>query len=285
MAVIGALIISYNPDIEKLIKNISAIESQVNKTIVVDNGSSNQEYVLSLMDSRETVEVVCCEENEGIAAALNKGMQHFWNTGFDWVLTLDQDSTCPPNLITVLSNHVDNPELGIACPDINYGNGKWVSKFGNKPIYIQACMTSASLTRVEAWHNVNGYDESYFIDFVDNDFCMKLRLHGYKVLRDFNAVLQHQLGNTKDIILFGKHIKYSEHSPLRTYYMVRNNAFFIRKYRANLNVFRELMRLVYIICNVLCFSQDRISHIRSIKKAFLDYSHFRMGKYTGNICR
>ena len=38
---IGALIVTFNPDLDVLLRNIQAIRQQVNRVLIVDNGSKN----------------------------------------------------------------------------------------------------------------------------------------------------------------------------------------------------------------------------------------------------
>ena len=39
-----AIIVTYNPDVERLEENIKAIATQVDKVVIVDNGSDDQEF-------------------------------------------------------------------------------------------------------------------------------------------------------------------------------------------------------------------------------------------------
>ena len=62
-------IILYNPDLSRLRENISAILPQVDKVVLVENGSSDITYLKELED--EKIELIVNEENMGIAYALN----------------------------------------------------------------------------------------------------------------------------------------------------------------------------------------------------------------------
>ena len=68
---ICAGIVTYNPDIELLIKNINAISDQVNKVIIVDNGSINWNNWSNRILSKN-VEIIRNRNNDGIAKALNQ---------------------------------------------------------------------------------------------------------------------------------------------------------------------------------------------------------------------
>lgn len=55
--------------------------------------------------------------------------------------------------------------------------------------FIDFCITSASCTNLAVWKEVGGFDERLFIDLVDNEFCKRLIVSGYKILRLNNLVL------------------------------------------------------------------------------------------------
>lgn len=283
---IAALIITYNPEIDRLEQNIASIKSQVEEVLLVDNGSKNVERIKSIIGDLFSVSCLFLPSNCGIAAALNVGMDNLMLRGYNWVLTLDQDSIAPPNMISSFSRYLDHGKVGIIAPAINYSDDpddKIVLQDTIEETY--ACMTSASLTKVEAWAKVGGFDVSFFIDFVDNDFCKRLKLNGYSILIDKSVELRHQLGNTRIIdTKFFRH-KFAEHSALRTYYMVRNNLFFIKKYRRSLNVCKEYMKLLYIIVNILLFSHQRMTHIKYIGKGWHDYMNNVMGEYKTQDCQ
>jgi GT2 family glycosyltransferase len=60
--------------------------------------------------------------------------------------------------------------------------------------YVDFCITSASCTNLNAWKNVGGFDEWLFIDLVDNDFCKRIIVSGYKILRINSLVLDQEFG-------------------------------------------------------------------------------------------
>lgn len=261
---VGALIITYNPDINLLKNNINSIFSQVNKIIIVDNASKN----IGIIESEfgELVNVIKNQSNYGIAKALNIGMENFKFLGYKWVLTLDQDSVCPDNLMAEFKNKMADERVGIICPDVYYVGKQNTNQVNNRErfIKIDACMTSASLTRIDAWEFSGKFNDFYFIDFVDNDFCMKLKLNGYIIFRANKVLIHHCLGEAKVVKIFNKKYVKFLHSPFRTFYMVRNNILFIKQYKENLNVMKEIIKLLYIVMNILLFSDYRYRHIKNI---------------------
>ena len=62
-------IILYNPDVPRLQDNISSIKPQVDKVVLIENGSTYIGYLKEFED--EKIEVIVNDENMGIAYALN----------------------------------------------------------------------------------------------------------------------------------------------------------------------------------------------------------------------
>ena len=125
---ICAGIVSYNPCKERLMDNIKSIISQVAYVIIVDNGSANYtQFSAQLSVLGDKIIIIRNTDNKGIACALNQIMEQGEILGATWVLTLDQDSICPTNLIQEYEKHsqflsslnVKNENVGIICPIIH----------------------------------------------------------------------------------------------------------------------------------------------------------------------
>ena len=273
-------IVSYQPDLARLEENLKHIAHQVSKVYIVDNLSSRIDRIQELTTAAGNAELIRNDHNNGIAKALNQMCAKAIEDGYSWILTLDQDTVVPDNLMETLIRHTDDLQIGIVCPGVIY-EGQSMETSGTEQVeYVYACMTSASLTRLEAWKKTGGFREDYFIDFVDNEFCMKLSLNGYKVLRDNTCRMSHQLGETgvkKILGLFP--YRYARHSPKRVYYMARNNAAFIREYKENLPVPKEKLKLIYVLWNEWLAAENRHETWKCIWQGLKDAKEGKMGEY------
>ncbi len=276
--IVGAVIVSYNPDVTVLQQNINAIVNQVNKIVVVDNGSKRISEIEKIILSNNKVHIIKNDRNKGIACALNQGMQYFYDQFYEWVLTLDQDSIMPAHIIESLSRYIGN-QVGIICPQVNYLGWDQSPKLENSYSQIDACMTSGSLTSIKAWHTVHGFDEELFIDYVDNDFCKKLELNRYQIIRDNSTCFDHALGDSKYIILFGKKILYSKHSPQRSYYIIRNILIFNKRYKKHLNYCHESLKAIFLFLNSLFFCPPRLKTLKYLTEGIIDYHLGVCGPY------
>lgn len=70
----AAGIVSYNPDIKRFKENIDSILSQVDKLIIIENGSRESDKIIKIIKSYDEncVKLVVNSKNMGIARALNQ---------------------------------------------------------------------------------------------------------------------------------------------------------------------------------------------------------------------
>ena len=283
-------IVLYNPDPRRLLLSLNSIVQQVEHVILIDNASDNVDGVSSLLSKYQNVSLIKNEENLGIAAALNQICKTAYNSGANWVLTLDQDTVCPSDIISELATHCDDNSIGIICPAVNYeglninkNNGGEVTinknNGGEVTTSVGACMTSGSLTNLKAWNKVGGFREDYFIDFVDNEFCMKLHISNFNIIRVNGCIMNHQLGVACEKRVLGVFKrKVCIHSPWRFYYMTRNNLIFIWQYKSRLNIIKEYLKLGSILWNGVFYADEKEETCRYIKKGITDARQHRMGK-------
>lgn len=270
-------IVVYNPDIHKLRKTIIAIINQVKEVVLIDNGSPNF-AVWSDIIKNEFPEIIILinKHNMGIAKALNQLCAFTYEKGFQWCFTLDQDSECSSNMIVELKKLCDE-KIGIVSPNIIYKNNEHCNKkYSEKIINKKWVITSASLTNLNAWMDVGGFDELLFIDCVDRDFCYRIRQKGYIVVVNNEAELLHELGNLTCKNIFGRTIYVTNHPSVRVYYMVRNTIYLDKKFGTRIAV----TKITKIIIKVLLYESDKLNKLRSIIKGIRD--GIKIGKI--NFC-
>ena len=265
-------IVTFNPDIERLKENIEAIRSQVNRIVIIDNASKNLSDIRDLLLFYPCIDFVTNDLNYGIATALNQIMQYALKYGFDWVLSLDQDSVCMEHLIDAYRQYIDREDVGMMTCNVvdrNFSlNG--ITERSNKVQEIKDCITSASLIRTEAFMETDGYDEKMFIDSVDFDMCYQLRKSSYKIIRVAYDGVLHEVGHGKNVSLFGKQYVVYNHSPKRQYYMARNQLYLARKHPQELNRWQEYIREVRAQVLVLLYENNKWAKLKARWRGILD---------------
>lgn len=99
---IAAGIVTYDPELDRLKDNILSIVNQVDMVIINDNHSINISDIRALCRDYEKVKLLENKKNVGVAMALNNICREAIKEKYDWILTLDQDSICPSDLISQL---------------------------------------------------------------------------------------------------------------------------------------------------------------------------------------
>ncbi len=270
---IAAGIVAFNPDIKRLEKNISAILPQVEALYIIDNNSDNIQAIENYIQKKNKIVIKKNEKNLGIAKALNQMCDLAISNGFDWVLTLDQDTICPSDMINKYLPFCIDSQNAIICPQfaIKSQSNRLVNYEKHPTESIRLCITSASLTRLATWEKMQGFNEWLFIDGVDYDYCLRARRLGGRILRVNDVVIDHQVGIPQEIHFpLGIAVKIYNHSPFRNYYIVRNNIYLLRHYWKDLNGFLWLLKFIYFEVTKLLFESNRGKIIYSLCKGVKD---------------
>lgn len=267
---IFAGIVSYNPDIDRLSDNLSAISPQLNEIVIFDNGSEFQSVIRKRIQNYHNVKLISSDKNIGIAAALNRLMEYGEKKNYIWMLTLDQDSVCNCNYITSIQSYLYiKPNIGIVAPVIIDRN---IGVIGHNPVKeyacVNTCITSGAVINIKIWKKVGKYDESMFIDSVDFEFCYRVRKNGYKVIQIRDAQLLHEIGQSEHRkFLFWK-VTVSGHSAFRKYYIARNNVYYPLKHRLFIHFIRGNWRNLYLLLIITLYENDKQQKIVSVLKGW-----------------
>jgi len=232
---ICAGIVSYNPDISGLKRNVESILSQVGQIFIVDNASSN---ISELKDAFSDFPVVWTlnSENLGMAGALNQLLSQAESHDCEWILTLDDDSVCNDEMVAQLltaAEHYDN--IAVVAPRVVDGRTHKANTPDDEPFSgfreINMCITAGSLTNVKAVLENGGFNEKLFIDHVDHEMCLRLKEYGYRIIKAGSAEIFQQFGAESSRRRFlWKVYTQRGYSPTRVYYQTRNSLFMVRKY-------------------------------------------------------
>lgn len=224
-------IVLYNPEIERLKENIDAVYKQVDAVWCIDNGSDNTLKIDDILKSYPNVSIIYNHENKGIAYALNQLLSIAIEKDFNYLLTLDQDSVVESDYVRkILDFYIDN-DVALISPnilDIHDRDGLLLEKDGIK--LVSDCITSGTIMNIDVCKEIGWFDERMFIDYVDFEYCYRVVDSGYKIIRNNNVTLSHQLGNGKVVKLLGKGVMVANHNCKRHYYLVRNCVYLMKKY-------------------------------------------------------
>ena len=243
----AAGIVLYNPDIKRLKENLDAVCGQVERVYCYNNGLQNAGEINALLNTYGNIRVIGTGTNVGIATALNELTKEAEKDNIEWILTLDQDSDVCDGMVEVLASFRNEKDVAIICPaieDIRRKN-ETLAVAQNTIDDVEFCITSGSFMNIQKTLEIGGFDEWLFIGLVDNEICYRIKLNGYRIIRNNVMILNHELGNLtpsrlENVYLRLGNLLHSETikklsykravSPMRLYYATRNMIYLKKRY-------------------------------------------------------
>lgn len=284
MIKIAAIVILYNPD-KDVINNIKSYYKYVDEIFVYDNTETTRlddAYFKGLPNITYFHDYF----NNGISKALNAGCEVCLKKGFDWVLTMDQD-TCFS--IETIENYIRcftefNSKETVAAFGTNYKRTPSESSDSCSYKDAERLITSGMLVNLANYKKVGGFDEALFIDLVDDDYCIAAKKKGLRLIQFTNIYITHNLGTAvyrssiKSLFLIKK--KKEIHPPLRCYYMYRNLLYIEAKYKvSNFKQVSYLRKVVISHLKVcLLYGRDSLNIIKYLIRAKRDFRKSSFGK-------
>jgi len=271
-----AIVVSFN-GYDKIIETVVALIGQVDYIIVLDNGSNEDSLrVIRKIEKEFNTKIIYFGKNVGIGEALNYGVKFALEHGFNWVLTMDQDSVAHPEMVTeMLATACRHKKLSMVSPSI-FAKDKNSRLIDEEVGYV---ITSGNLIPIGVFSTIGLYNERYFIDSVDFEFCLRAKNSGIVLLKSGKAFLSHELGKSVLKCFFGFSWLYVEHSPIRRYYIYRNHFRLAADYfRTNpLFVIKKTLGLIFYTFEISVFDNQRIQNFSMIRRGIFDYFRGRSG--------
>lgn len=279
----AAGIVLYNPDLERLKESIISIQSQVKMVYCYDNDSKNKQEIKELLLKYDNVIYLSNNQNLGIATAINKIVAHSKNDAIKWLLTLDQDSICSENMVVEFSKYKQLEEVAIICPLMVDKRRPEIEIPSETCLTVDFCITSGSFMNLKLFDKIGRMDDYLFVGLVDDDYCYRTKLFGYKIIQINSVVLDHELGSlttkkiSKQILKLGelfssnkiKALSYRRTvSPMRVYYATRNIIYLSKKYNDYpAKKFSKKMAIYNSLSNILR-GHNKIEILRASIKGF-----------------
>ena len=274
-----AVIVAFHPD-EGFEKRVAGISEQVDRVVIVDNRSSPESSrALDRMAEKENVHLIRNTRNLGVATALNEGTIRARRLGYAWAFLFDQDSVLEEGaldeLAAVLSgfDEADSPAvLGCNYRDVNSGRLRYPDESASGISWRErkTVITSGSLVSIAVYDDIGPFRDAFFIDHVDDEYCLRARRRGYKVISTCRPVMLHSVGAATLHRLLWKRTGTTNHSPFRRYYMTRNHIILIREYLAAEPkwVYDTAYSRIKSLVLMCLFEKQRPAKIRNVLRGF-----------------
>jgi len=261
----------YEPDIKFVEANIKKCKNQVSTIIIIDNSKISNEHLLNT----DSIIYIHNEYNVGLGRALNQGFS-LLNENLEWCLTLDQDSELSDNFLVNFTEIYDiylykNKIASISSNYVTRKLKKPAFLINEKFIEINYSITSGTLYNISYVKSLGLFKERYFIEGIDIEFSIKVKIKGLKQLLMKNIIMIHSAGDTTERIVFDRIIITSNHSPFRLYLQARNNCRTLVKYNIKTGDFIIVLLKAYIkkIILIIFLEKNKFSKLSSIIKGFI----------------
>ena len=282
---IAAVVILYHPE-AKTIENILSYSNKVSKLYVVDNTACSDTGLVNVIRAGiSNSEYIHDGENAGIAKRLNQVCTRAMEEGFDYIMTMDQDSSFEPDSIKNYFDCIDSymEKQQAALFGLQHEYPAWASHTCD-PETVTQLITSGTIVNLSLFDKIGRFDEDLFIDLVDFEYCYRCIVNHFLVIRFRNIFLKHSIGTIKPLkqTIISKEKERGFHSPLRLYYMVRNYLYLRPKYKKRFPTEFAINRKAILnrIKNNLLYSNKKFETLRFISRAIIDVKRNRMGKYS-----
>jgi len=265
---IAAVVVVYHPDIEELIKNIRSYSGAVDKVLVWRNSPVKFDVPEDL-----TSKIILAGEqkNDFMAKPLNYALDWCIRSGYDYLLTMDQDSEwVNAGLFVSRALSCKEKDIALFSP---YVVGQYEKPEADYD--AESVITSGSLVNVDIAMKLGGFREDYKIYWVDGEFCYWARHNGYKIRVFSDCTLLQKFGKqTKTLFGFTT----SNYSPIVYYFLIRNMLWMRREFPEGVSIKTVLYTLMYSIRGILLGEKDKFHKIHNINKAILHGLFSRINK-------
>ncbi len=206
-------------DTNECLQSLSKVNYDNFEVLVVDNGSSDDSPDRIALEYPD-IQMVRCEENRGIAAGYNRGIQSALEYEADYIAVMNNDLIFDPDFLTnMLVAAKEYPQCGMVMPKIYYydapdiiwstgGRTRWIPSNillrgrkkkddaeWEKTTPIDFAPSCCLLLTREVCETV-AFDEHYFFYYDDWDFCVQVREHDWQIIYTANSHLWHKVSRS-----------------------------------------------------------------------------------------
>jgi rhamnosyltransferase len=278
---IQAVIVTHDPDLD-FSKRVAVVARQVRAVVIVDNASAVLTVgELCKLRNEPSVQLILNVENRGIAAALNQGIDVAVSHGAKWALLVDQDTLPAEDLLLALVRvyaNLPQPDH-LAVLGANFASPASVRPKAQENAVAatgwrecKTVITSGSLISLGAYSRIGPFREDFFIDHVDDEYCLRARSKGFTIIATLRTFMVQRVGNPSRHRFLWKSIVTTNHSADRRYYMMRNQVLIFRDYflREPIWVLGNMWSRFKSLVAMCFFESERTQKLKLTAQGLLD---------------
>lgn len=281
---ICSIVVWYNPTVD-CVSNILTYSKKFSRVYIIDNTMIDNSDMARYIENSIYFPNF---DNLGIAKALNIGCQMALKDGFKYCMTMDQDSIWDENQLEYFFSQLkdENKQVVSYAPYLDCGGnvtsvigdlkrkilGKTLKHRTYNEEFPDCVIASGNVIKLSVWEKIGKFNENFFIDEVDNEFCYRLIENGYKI-KAINAIMSHQIGNPKKTLF----PTINNHHGIRLYYIFRNSLY-IKDLHPKFFVKKNYNKMLFQLKKEVLLSFN-ISDIKYMYLGIRDYKQKKVGKY------
>ena len=294
----ACVVVTYFPD-SSCLEHLNYLTKLCQRVVVVDNTPGEKQVSFP---ATRNLTVLRLGENRGLAFALNKGIRTAGAYGLENLFLLDQDSVVPEDYFSNMLRFKANTDLryrncAMYVPNFWDRNSHTFARFpvltpftirhwtcenmrAVRTNEVLIAITSGTLITYSMYKKLGPLRDEYFIDFLDNEYCLRAGKMGLKIAVNCDVTLNHSIGKRTRHSLMGLPIKPNYHSPLRRYYIARNGLRTAIDYFAYYPSYSALIviRLIHEIVSILIYEDKKLKKIHAFICGIYHGLINRMGK-------
>ena len=269
-----AIFTAYEPP-ENLKSSVLETLKQCLHVVIADNTPLGKRNARDVLGNIPHVTIIGDGSNIGLARALNNAVAHAGSGKFFFLL--DQDSSPQPGLVESLHTSLQtHPQVGAIGPaPWDQVNKRYIdprTRNRDDLAELPVIITSAMLIRRSAFESTAGFRNEFFVDCVDQEFCLQLRNSGWRVLQDKRILLPHSLGDMKWHGFGPFKLRATHHPTWRLYWAARNGVMLSKEFFSfdKRWTITNLAILGYWIITVALFEKPRIAKLKALFRGIND---------------
>lgn len=206
--------------------------------------------------------------NTGIAKALNTGCKMLFEKGYNYLVCFDQDTRVNDEFSTKVNYYLKKVDIESSL----LGSGFLKKSFfgsafrtnKNNISETKTIITSGMILSNKVFYQVGGFNENYFIDSVDHEYCLRARKKGIVIFRIDENIMTHLIGEKNSVIPI--------HTSQRKYFIFRNTIITVRRYGTNEPIWaiKQIFRLTTEAFHAALFEKNKKEKLSSIFKGTSD---------------
>lgn len=267
MIKLACVVVLYNPT-PNILKKMKLYADIFDMMILVDNSMGNFQECFTYNSNIKYLPIL---QNNGIANALNIGLDEVSKLGYKWAMTLDQDSIMTEECVSKLKLQIMNVDWETtAIIGANYEPEEL--EVEGELVDLNFIITSGSIMNIEIYKKIGCFIADMFIDAVDYEYCYRIKSKGYFIKRLNSALFTHKIGEPT----YHNGIECRNYPPMRYYFITRNNLIVSHLYANSIPESKKLKQRIHVYLQSAKYEKESLKKYLYMSIGYLDYLLWRI---------